>query len=155
MKGVIRYDTKTGGFLYSIDGEDVTEAEFNRRMPKPLAGGRAGDSLQAWRRPLKSEALAVHPAQRQEAMADAQAKGVPTDFDEKGRPKFNDRDHRRRYCKAYGYYDRDGGYGDAQIHSTRGREAPPNVLELDHLSEANAEVGVEVRADGPRYFRAS
>lgn len=56
--------------------------------------------------------LKVHPEQRQEAIDDARAKGVPTDFDLAGRPQFSGRRHQRDYNRAYGFFNRDGGYGD-------------------------------------------
>jgi len=57
-------------------------------------------------------ALKVHPSQREEAMADAAAKGVPTPFDLAGYPEFGSRRHQRDYNRAYGYVNRDGGYSD-------------------------------------------
>lgn len=62
--------------------------------------------------PMKSEAMAVHPDQIGEAVADAAKKGVPTEFDREGRPIWTSPGHRKRFCEAYGAYDRNGGYGD-------------------------------------------
>lgn len=75
---------------------------------------------------MKSEALAVHPNQRKEATENARKQGVPTEFDKQGRPIFMDRAHRRAYCRAYGFYDRDAGYADAQRHSCT-REVPDPI----------------------------
>lgn len=63
--------------------------------------------------PILSEAAAVHPEQIPEARAEAEKRGVPTDFTRDGRVVFRDRSHRRRYCKAMGLHDLDGGYSDA------------------------------------------
>ncbi len=79
-----------------------------------------------WARALKSVALAVHPDQVAEACADAEAKGVPTNFTADGCPEFRDRDHRKRYLQAYGFFDRDAGYGDAQPKLHKGRVPPPS-----------------------------
>ncbi len=61
---------------------------------------------------LHSDALAVHPDQISDAEKDAAVKGVQTDFDKEGRPIFRSRQHRSKYLRAYGYYDKDAGYGD-------------------------------------------
>lgn len=81
-----------------------------------------------WSRGQKSVALAVHPSQVREAVEDAQKKGVPTDFTPDGRPVFRDRDHRKRYHQAYGFFDRDAGYGDAAPRLHKGDKAPPSRL---------------------------
>jgi len=60
--------------------------------------------------------MGVHPAQRMEAMAEADRLGIPTEFNEQGQAVFRDRNHRKRYCEAFGYFDRDGGYSDPQPH---------------------------------------
>ncbi len=68
---------------------------------------------------MKSEALAVHPEQRGEAIASAKRKGVSTYFDRMGRPVFTSARHRAEYCKAYGFRDRNGGYSDYTGHSRK------------------------------------
>lgn len=77
--------------------------------------GPGGHLPGAW--PMKSESAAVHPEQRDEANQLSRQYGVPTDHDEDGCPVFESRDHRRRYCAAFGLFDRAGGYGDAQRQS--------------------------------------
>ncbi len=62
--------------------------------------------------PMVSDAAAVHPSQAKEATEDAAKKGVPTEFTKGGRPIFTSQGHRAAYCKAYGYRDRNGSYGD-------------------------------------------
>jgi hypothetical protein len=117
--------------------------------------GRAGNGNRPWSKPLASEALAVNPKQIKEAVEDARVKGVPTDFDGAGRPLFRDRKHRRQYMQVYGFYDRDGGYGDAQRGTTRGQDKEPDIPDYRHLDEAAAPPGVEVRKEGVRYFIAN
>lgn len=111
MKGRIVYgknDQKT----FFVDGKEVTEEEFHRLLPsRQSSGGVPGNSLVGWT-PICSDALAVHPLDRQEAMDDARRKGVPTDFLPDGRPVLTSRSHRKAYLKAYGFHDRGGGYGD-------------------------------------------
>lgn len=65
-----------------------------------------------WTEPLLSDAAAVHPEQIPEARADSVRRGVPTDFAPDGRAIFTSRSHRKRYCRAIGLHDNDGGYGD-------------------------------------------
>ena len=67
-------------------------------------------ALAGW--PKASEALAVHPDQIEEARRDARFKGVPTEFDGVGRPVFENASHQSRYVRAYGYFNKDGGYRD-------------------------------------------
>lgn len=69
-------------------------------------------SASAW--PMHSYALGVNPGQRKEAYEHSKEIGVPTQFDRKGDAVFRSRKHRKDYCNAAGYYDRDAGYGDAQ-----------------------------------------
>lgn len=73
------------------------------------APGVPSDS--AW--PMHSYALGVRPEQRMEAQEHSRDIGVPTEFDRKGDAVFRNRKHRKRYCKAAGFFDRDAGYGDA------------------------------------------
>lgn len=63
-----------------------------------------------WSRPVISDALAVHPNQVQEAEASAKKKGVPTEFLADGRPVIRSKEHKRAYCKAYGFLRRDEFY---------------------------------------------
>lgn len=72
--------------------------------------GTKTQSTTGW--PLHSDAMAVHPEQIGEARADAIKRGVKTDFDSYGRPILTSRGHRRAYARAYGFFDRNGSYGD-------------------------------------------
>ena len=66
--------------------------------------------------PMYSDACGVHESQIGEAYAASVRKGVPTEFDSIGRAIFRDKGHRKRYCEAYGYFDRNAGFGDPQKH---------------------------------------
>jgi hypothetical protein len=108
MKGVIRGtgEKKT----YWIDGEQVTKEAFDQAFPySPEGSGNFGLSNV---RPKLSDALGVHPRQVAEAIADSIKKGVPTEFAPDGRAIIRSRAHQKAYLKAYGFYNRDGGYGD-------------------------------------------
>jgi hypothetical protein len=107
---------------YFVDGKEVTEAEF--WAAAPVVQEFSGDSLIGWK-PIESDALGVHPSQINEAREDAIKKGVPTDFTPTGEPILRTREHRKKYMQAYGFYDRDAGYGDAQRGSFRGDKPDP------------------------------
>jgi hypothetical protein len=62
--------------------------------------------------PQVSMSVGVMPEQREEAMKEASAAGVPTHFNENGDAVFTSQKHRRAYCKALGFRDNDAGYGD-------------------------------------------
>lgn len=111
---------------YVIDGKHVSEGEFTSQVQTRTrdsgdageGSGACGSSLVGFK-PIHSDSLGVHPRQVAKAQADAAKKGVPTEFDKKGRPIFTSRQHRKQYCEAYGYFDRDAGYGDAQRRTSR------------------------------------
>jgi len=63
---------------------------------------------------MESDAVGVNPTQRIEAMAHAKKIGVPTEFNNEGQAVFTSRMHRKKYCEAIGYFDRNGGYSDPQ-----------------------------------------
>lgn len=63
--------------------------------------------------PMRSEALACHPDDVRAATQSASKAGVPTEFDSKtGAPIFTGAKHRKRYCEAFGFFDRNAGYSD-------------------------------------------
>lgn len=106
-----------------VDGlNDFYAAQSSTVPPGTVDGNRP------WSRPLKSVALAVHVDQIPEAMALAAQAGVPTEFTSDGRPILRDRNHKKRYCRAVGVYDRDAGYGDAAPLHHKGEKAPPSRL---------------------------
>lgn len=108
------------GTHYFLADREVSEESYRAVYPLPPTGtgSFSGCNASCW--PLVSTALAVHPDQVKEATLDAVRKGVPTDFQKDGRPRFTDRAHRAAYCRAYGFYDRDAGYSDAQRGGFRG-----------------------------------
>ncbi len=72
--------------------------------------GRFQDTPANW--PQYSDAMGCHPDQVVEAAEGAAKAGVPTDFTSDGQAIFESAGHRKAYCEAYGYYDRNGGYSD-------------------------------------------
>lgn len=75
-----------------------------QRVQVAGVGGESG-----W--PMKSDALGVHPNQRQHAYDESVRLGVPTQFDRVGRAILTDMQHRRKFSRALGYHDRDGFLG--------------------------------------------
>lgn len=112
MKGrIVMKGDDPNKWEHYIDGVRVTRAVYKKAFPdKPLAASIGGHLSKCW--PMVSDGLAVDPTQRDEAVADAKAKGVPTEFNAEGQAILTDRGHRKRYMKAYGFHDRNGGYGD-------------------------------------------
>lgn len=93
----------------------MTKEEWDRecdaarpKVKRQKGGVVGGTQTSTW--PMKCLGMAVHPSLRQEAVDDAKAKGVPTDFTLGGRPIYTDAAHRDRYLKAYGRHDNNGGY---------------------------------------------
>ena len=107
---------------YYIDDKEVSKKAFDDSFPPFDFGAattvNAGNAMTGY--PFKSDALAVHPDQIGEAQQDSVKKGVPTEFDSEGRAVIRSRQHKKEYCLAYGFHDRDAGYGDAQRGSFRG-----------------------------------
>jgi hypothetical protein len=54
----------------------------------------------------------VHPSQIPEALDEAKRLGVRVDYARNGSAIFDDPAQRKRYCRAIGLHDRNGGYGD-------------------------------------------
>ncbi len=110
-KGKVVYK-RDGTKRYEIDGREVTERQFKRAFPSRLDLAQGAMPHMAASYNLRSEALAVAKEQIPEAAEFAKKRGVPTAFDQIGRPIFTSRDHRRKYMKIHGHFDKDGGYGD-------------------------------------------
>lgn len=99
--------------MEALDRAHAEQMEALRKLaeePSVADGVPGGTPTKGW--PIHSDALAVHPLDIAEAQADAKAKGVPTQFTADGRVVLTDRAHRKRYLKAYGFRDNQGGYGD-------------------------------------------
>lgn len=67
--------------------------------------------------PLYSDAMGCNPDDAKEAYEDSVRAGVPTRFDvpgKEGMAEFLSPGHRKRYCEAFGFHDRNAGYSDPQ-----------------------------------------
>ena len=83
--------------------------------------------------PLKSNAVGVHPSQCTEATAQAAARGVPTEFTKEGEAVFTSAQHRKSYCQAFGFYDRNAGYSDPQKQVTVQKK--PSLADIGYVQE--------------------
>ncbi len=88
--------------------QTVTQDGVEYRRDYSMRQGASSDSM--W--PMNSAAAGVHPAQISEAMAHAEANGVPTSFTADGDAILTDKAHRKAYLNACGLHDRNAGYGD-------------------------------------------
>lgn len=112
----IRY-LQSGNVEYYINGQLVTRDEYDAAVPSKLEGlfdgGEAPYANPLWAGgSWESDALRVHPDQRQEATEWSRNVGVPTSYREDGSPEILDRDHRRRLLRASGMHNNRGGYSD-------------------------------------------
>jgi thiamine pyrophosphate-dependent acetolactate synthase large subunit-like protein len=120
---------KNGNWLltnvYFVDGKEVTAAKFKKALPDAKAQiDPAAERLSRKRAyPIKSEAAAVHPKQREEAIAFAKKRGVPTYHDRHGRPVFTSARHQAAYLKLVGMFNKDGVFS-GQSRTYRPPEQP-------------------------------
>lgn len=112
MNGVVKWD-REGNRHYFMDGVEVAESDFRAVVKPPeLPEGEAGSSLCGWKRPILSDALAVHPEQIQEAMERDRRYGIASEYAPDGRMILRDRKQRQRVMQSLGLHDKNGGYGD-------------------------------------------
>ena len=106
---------------YYVDDKLVTKAEFDKVFPTKIDDLLATQTPQAtlmqtskaW--PKCSNAISGHGEQKAEMEAHAAKMGVPTEYriDETGRAQavLTSSAHQRDLCKALGYVNLSGGYG--------------------------------------------
>lgn len=106
------------GEHYQVDGKEVTKEEYDSLMeearsgiPK-VKGGKPGDSLVAWKRPIESMAAQCHPKQVEEYRESLHKKGICVDVTPDGKPVFTNSRQRKKFLKSQGLHDNNGGYGD-------------------------------------------
>lgn len=92
------------GVVYKVNGREVSRKEFNKN-PKG-----AGNIRRSWESGsvIKSEGSAVHPVDREAAIDHAKKHGVPTHFDELGRPHFTSLRHQTDFLRKIGMHNKDG-----------------------------------------------
>ncbi len=92
----------------------VQAEEFKALFPdRPVADSNGSTFGGTWRRPIQSDALAVHPRQIPEVMERNRRHGLHIEYNpEDGRPILADRGQRRDLMRIEGCHDNDGCYGD-------------------------------------------
>ena len=98
---------------YWIDGKQVSRSKFWKMSP-PCSVAGTGDSITAWKRPLRSDAMAVNTSQIPAAMERNRKAGITgVSYDPKdGTAIISSRGARRDLMRVMGVHDRNGGYGD-------------------------------------------
>ncbi len=96
---------------YKLNGVEVSREEMLKDAPPCRMvdkGKLVGNKIP----PKFSDSMAVHPTQIAEAMEADRKHGVPVEYDHHGRPKYSSRRQQAAHIRAYGFFNRDGGYGD-------------------------------------------
>lgn len=97
---------------YLLDGEEVTKEVFDLAFPDKKIADNGECSLTGWARPIKSDAMAVHPEQIGEVIDRNRKHGLHIEYLPDGRPKLTSREQRKQLMRIEGFHDNNGGYGD-------------------------------------------
>lgn len=105
---------KDGEKVYLIDRKEVSKEEFfeNSKLQEIIDTGEVPGGMPTNGYPFYSYAAGVGAENAKEAAEICRKSGHPTDFNADGEPKFTSQEHRRKFCKTFGLYDRNAGYGD-------------------------------------------
>lgn len=106
--------------IYPIGKAPSTIKLDGSRYARCIAVEHAGFRNTPGNWPQKTTMSGVLPSQANELRDFLQRKGVPTEVCKDGEMILRDRAHRKQVHQALGYYDRDGGYGDAAPTHQRG-----------------------------------
>ncbi len=89
---------------YLLDNREVSKEEFDAAFPdRPI---RSGDDIAiGWHKPVISDALAVHPAQIEEARARDKKHGLNVEYLPDGRPILTSQDQKRKMIRSLGYHE--------------------------------------------------
>jgi len=98
---------KFGKCTYKIDGEVVTESEFDRRRKRRGRKAGAANGTTAWSKPLHCESLAVKPEHvKFQRVLDEECGVGGTHYDQNGSPVFESPGKYADYMRAHGYHHR-------------------------------------------------
>ena len=80
--------TDAKGTHYILNGREVTQAEYEEWYPPRTFEDRraAAESITQWKRPVISDALAVHPRQIKQVLERNKRHGVNVEYLPDGRP---------------------------------------------------------------------
>tara|TARA_Y100001938_G_C7744654_1_gene260982 strand:+ start:119 stop:421 length:303 start_codon:yes stop_codon:yes gene_type:complete len=94
---------------YKVNGEELTPEEFKaRKVPGIDTKNNTPSNVQKEWEGHFCEGSAVHPKDIKAAEAHAAKHGVPTYFDNQGRPNFTSMRHQSSYLKLIGMHNKDG-----------------------------------------------
>lgn len=138
MSQVYRFRSKEGVEMKL----ELEASEFKRRvkrgklkMPSRLFGGTTTYTLIGTDKPattgcfsacypMWSDAMGINPDQIQEQTEYDRKLGVEREIHpETGQIRFDSPRHRKEYCEAHGFFDRNGSYSDPQRLNYREKEA--------------------------------
>ena len=100
-----------GGEIISLTEAEGGEAGGGTRAIRHYSANTVGHTRPPGNWPRVSEALAVDPSQVPEAIEESRRLGVPTAFDNEGRPVLTGPGHRRKYAKAIGFHPKNDVLG--------------------------------------------
>ncbi len=101
------------------EAADPVVCECSKPMYRDFTGEKFADC--AWKNPLVSDALGVHPSQIPEEMDRLRKAGITdVEFNSEGQAVLHSRKGRRQYMELCEMHDNDGGYGDD--HNGRKRD---------------------------------
>lgn len=115
VRGRVTYD-RAGKATYFLGDREVPVGEFRKALgvkpfaPDPHGCVPGGTPTTGW--PIRSEALAVHSSQVDEANARARRHGINVHYEADGTCVIPDRGNRKKLLKLEGFHDNSGGYGD-------------------------------------------
>ena len=115
MEGKVTWDKRGQPHYWLKDDRgfyEVPRTRFDEAMQVGEFDAGDGSQLTAWKRPIYSDALGVHPAQIERAMALDRAHGVSSEYLADGRMVLRNREERRKVMGYLGLHDNNGGYGD-------------------------------------------
>ncbi len=112
------YDTFRPSKLFPVDtGMSLAEAEEYLAAIKACAEPREENRGPCFAlaisgdKPIRSDALAVHPKQIKQVLARNKRHGLSIPYDREGRPVFTDPNQRKKLCKIEGVRDMNSYYG--------------------------------------------
>jgi hypothetical protein len=103
---------RSGDPTYFVGDVEVTKEQYDLRFPNKLDLSEPAMVAAPGIWPMESVALAVHPAQVEEANARAKRHGIAVAYKPDGTCVIADRKARKELNRLEGFHDKQGGYGD-------------------------------------------
>ncbi len=101
------FDKKTGALQdVTPERERVTAEALEKDARQIRKRLKPSKIYKAPKYPITPEAMGVDESDIPAAMEIARKHGVPTEYTRTGEPIINSQNHLQRYCRAFGYYQR-------------------------------------------------